>query len=148
MPWRVFLLSAVGQVREGCVLPRRCGVVHRVWECIGEKRSGIQVPVPYVFRNCGINQVSAAKHVQKSSGWERDLEVRATRFTDVLPPTLETSYRSPVKLDHLLVCSSCWGLKCFPEGWGTFCWGFWSLSKQHNVWEAEFFRLLPSQCCV
>ena len=96
-----FPISSVWQVWEGCVLPRCCSVVHWVWECIGEKCSGIQVPVPYVFRNCGINQVSIAKHIQKSSGWERDLEIRASRSNEVLPPTFETSYHSPIKLDHL-----------------------------------------------
>lgn len=55
---------AVGQVREGRVLPGCCRVLHWVWECIGEKCSGIQVPVPYVFRNCGINQVSFAELLQ------------------------------------------------------------------------------------
>lgn len=74
-----------------------------MWECIGEKCSGIQVPVPYVFRNCGINQVSIAKYIQKSSGWERGLEIGASGFTKVLLPAFENFYRSLIKLDCLPV---------------------------------------------
>lgn len=32
-----------------------------MWECIGEERSGIKVPIPYVFRNSGVDQVSDKK---------------------------------------------------------------------------------------
>lgn len=85
---KFFPISSVWQVREGCVLPRCRSVVHWVWECIGEKCSGIQVPVPYVFRNCGINQVSNIEDTQKSSGWEGGLEIRTSGFQKGFPTTV------------------------------------------------------------
>lgn len=133
-------MSPVRQVWEGRVLPGRCRVLHRVWECIGEKRSGIQVPVPYVFRNCGINQVSVAKHIQKSSGWERGKE----EPLDLLMFCHQLLRSLTIKLDHLPVCSSCWGLKCFPAGWDPFCWGSSGLSTTQST-RSKLFQLLPSQ---
>lgn len=112
-PFFFFPILSVWQVWEGCVLPRCSGVVHWVWECIGEKCSGIQVPVPYVFRNCGINQVSTVGHIQNSNGWGRGLEIRASTFywcsaTNCWPPVLT---------DHLPLCRSYWSLKYVPAGW-------------------------------
>lgn len=105
-----FSIFSVWQVWEGCVLPRCSSVVHWVWECIGEKCSGIQVPVPYVFRNCGINQVSTVEHV------------------DVLPLTFEVPC-SPLRTDHLPLRSSYWSLKCVLEGWDPLFQSSWCLNN-------------------
>lgn len=107
-----FPILSVWQVWEGCVLPRCSGVVHWVWECIGEKCSGIQVPVPYVFRNCGINQVSTVGHIQNSNGWGRGLEIRASTFywcsaTNCWPPVLSTKNGSLAPLLQLLKLKVC-----------------------------------------
>lgn len=128
----LFSLPAVGQVREGRVLPGCCRVLHWVWECIGEKCSGIQVPVPYVFRNCGINQVSFAGLLQVGGGSSR---FRALR----LCPQILRSVVIPSNTGAVTSLLQLLGFKGFPGRLRWFLLRLKSLHKEQNY---------SGYCCV